>query len=171
MKRLGLWTVLSAVICFLLPGFLTAAEAVIAQAQIEADFLRQQSLRERTTLTESTRKAVERGMRLADDLHQRGVTVDAEAQHLWRIGDRLRQLPAGKADETARKLYIEARCAVRKLALRNPLLDFDAIVFVKHGPGRFPAHVRPVLRLVVAAGRRRVRPGGLQERRSRSSAA
>ena len=36
------------------------------------------------------------------------------------------------------KLFFAARGAVRHLALRNPLLDFDKILFVKQAPGRFP---------------------------------
>ncbi|MFO0925910.1 MAG: hypothetical protein U0736_02595 [Gemmataceae bacterium] len=47
-------------------------------------------------------------------------------------------MPAAADDAVRRALYLEARHAVRRLALRNPLLDFDAVLFVKSAPGRFP---------------------------------
>ena len=47
-------------------------------------------------------------------------------------------LPADAGGCAARQLYLEARWAVRQLALRNPLLDFDSILFVKAAPGRSP---------------------------------
>ena len=36
-----------------------------------------------------------------------------------------------------RALYLKARWAVRHMALANPLLDFDDLVFVKRAPGTF----------------------------------
>ncbi len=41
-------------------------------------------------------------------------------------------------EQKARELYLQARWTVRKLALRNPLLDFDSILFAQSAPGRFP---------------------------------
>jgi len=83
-------------------------------------------------------KTVERGLRLAADLEERGVDVRAETAALRRLGDRWQRLAAESPDEARQKLYFEARWAVRRLALRNPLLDFDAVLFVKGAPGRFP---------------------------------
>ncbi len=86
----------------------------------------------------STAKAIQRGLRLAEDLGRRGVSVAAEVQRLRQIGEQLRQLPPGVPNESQQRLFLEARGAVRDLALRNPLLDFDKILFVKQAPGRFP---------------------------------
>ncbi len=88
--------------------------------------------------TYATPKVIARGLRLADDLRLRGVQVDADVQALEQVGERLKQLPKDAPGEVQRKLNFEARAAVRRLALRNPLLDFDAVLFVKHAPGRFP---------------------------------
>jgi hypothetical protein len=85
-----------------------------------------------------TAKAIERGLRLAEDLRGRGVAVDADVAALQQIGERLKQLPADAGDDARRRLYLDARWAVRKLALRNPLIDFDAIVFAKAAPTQFP---------------------------------
>ena len=70
-----------------------------------------------------------------------------------------------------RQLYLDARWAVRQMALANPLLDFDTILFVKRCRRLFPAHVRPVLRLVVAARRRRLSSWRASRATSRSCAA
>ena len=86
----------------------------------------------------STAKAIQRGLRLAEDLGRRGVSVAAEVQRLRQIGEQLRQLPPGVPNESQQRLFLEARGAVRDLALRNPLLDFDKILFVKQRRVVFP---------------------------------
>ena len=88
--------------------------------------------------TYSTEKAIERGLQLAENLRQQRVQVDAEVQALRKIAEQVKQLPGTAPEEARKKLYLEARWAVRSLALRNPLLDFDKILFVEHAPGRFP---------------------------------
>jgi hypothetical protein len=80
---------------------------------------------------------VEAGLRLADDLRGRGVDVESEAATLRRIGTWLDQAGAEVPVEDRRQRYLEARWAVRRLALANPLLDFDDLVFVKRVPGSF----------------------------------
>ncbi|MCX6899300.1 MAG: discoidin domain-containing protein [Verrucomicrobia bacterium] len=85
-----------------------------------------------------TAKAIERGLRLTADLRGRGVAVDDDVKALRQLGDRLKQLPADATDEIRQRLYLDARWAARKLALRNPLLDFNAIVFAKAAPTQFP---------------------------------
>lgn len=85
-----------------------------------------------------TAKAIERGLKLAENLRGLGVEVDAEAKTLQQAAEQLRQLAANASDETQRKLYMQVRWAVRRLALRNPQLDFDTVLFVKGAPGRFP---------------------------------
>jgi len=86
----------------------------------------------------ATDRVIERGLQLARDLRRRGADVDDEVAALESIARRLRQLPATAADDTRRELYRRARLAVRRLALANPQLDFDEILFVKRAPGMFP---------------------------------
>ena len=59
---------------------------------------------------------VERGRKLAEELRGMGVSAEMEDQ----------------------QQYLDAQRAVRRLALKNPLLDFDAILFVKSAPTLFP---------------------------------
>jgi hypothetical protein len=86
----------------------------------------------------STPKAIARGLQLAENLRGAGVQVDGDVAALKQVGEKLAALPADATDEAKRALHFEARACVRKLALRNPLLDFDAILFAKAAPGRFP---------------------------------
>ncbi|MGQ9590597.1 MAG: discoidin domain-containing protein, partial [Planctomycetota bacterium] len=92
-------------------------------------------------------KAIERGLRLAANLRDLGADVDAEVESLRGLAAGLGAIPSGRGLDPAgaaggegggRRLYLEARRAVRALALKNPLLDFDAILFAKAAPGRFP---------------------------------
>ena len=86
----------------------------------------------------ATAKAIQRGLLLAENLARAGVKVDADVERLREMESRLKTLPAGATDEAQRKIYFEVRWAVRQLALRNPLLDFDKILFTKVAPGQFP---------------------------------
>ena len=85
-----------------------------------------------------TAKVIERGLRLAEDLRARGVAVDDDAAALRQLGGQLKRLPSDAAEDARQRLYLDARWAVRKLALRNPLLDFDSVLFVKSAPTQFP---------------------------------
>ncbi|MBI5818260.1 MAG: discoidin domain-containing protein [Verrucomicrobia bacterium] len=85
-----------------------------------------------------TTKVIERGLQLAEDLRRRGVSAEDDAVALRQLGERLKRLPADAAEDARQRLYLDARWAVRKLALRNPLLDFDSILFVKSAPTQFP---------------------------------
>jgi len=91
-----------------------------------------------TKVLYGTAKAIERGLRLAEDLRARGAQVDAEARTLEDLASRLEQLPTDASAEACQKIHMDARWAVRRMALKNPLLDFDSILFVKRAPGRFP---------------------------------
>jgi len=80
---------------------------------------------------------VQRGLKLAEDLRRLGAAVEPEAETL---GDVARALDAIGKDAPAavrRDLYLKARWAVRRMALSNPLLDFDDLLFVKRVPGSF----------------------------------
>lgn len=82
--------------------------------------------------------AITRGTRLADHLRRLGVAVEEDVEALEQVRGQLKRIPADASPEAYRALYLEARWAVRNLALRNPLLDFDSILFVKSAPTRFP---------------------------------
>lgn len=89
----------------------------------------------RTYFTERT---VSRGRQLAERLQQLGVDVRAESEILARVAEQQRLLGDDAADPRRRALDREARWAVRRLSLQNPLLDFDDVLFVKRAPGLFP---------------------------------
>ncbi|MBI2302559.1 MAG: discoidin domain-containing protein, partial [Armatimonadetes bacterium] len=81
-------------------------------------------------------EVVSRGLRLADDLGQSGVDTRAARARLERLRDQAAQL-APDAAEPRKQLFVAAHWAIRELALANPLLDFDRIVFAKQAPGTF----------------------------------
>ncbi len=82
--------------------------------------------------------AIERGLKLADDLRRQGADVEPNVAALRQAAERLGQLPPEAPEPLLRQLYFDVRWAVRTMALRNPLLDFDSILFVKRAPGSFP---------------------------------
>ena len=78
---------------------------------------------------------VGRGLKLAEDLRRLGVNVDAEVRTLHQVAAALpspQPSPKGRGD-----LYLKARWTVRRMAMANPLLDFDDLLFVKRVPGTF----------------------------------
>lgn len=86
----------------------------------------------------ATATVIERGRKLAQCLRRMKVPIDAEAQTLDRVAGQLQKLGATSPEPAQRDLYVQARWAVRRMALRNPLLSFDTILFVKRAPGIFP---------------------------------
>jgi hypothetical protein len=90
------------------------------------------------TGTYHTAKAIERGVKLAENLKSLSADVDGEAKTLQVAAEQLRTPAPNGTEEAQRKLYMDVRWAVRRMALRSPLLDFDTILFVKGAPGRFP---------------------------------
>ncbi len=85
-----------------------------------------------------TDRVVSRGRKLADDLQRMGVDVRVEAQQLSDVAARYGAMSEDAAESDRRSLDREAQWAVRRMALRNPLLDFDEVLFVKRAPGMFP---------------------------------
>jgi hypothetical protein len=81
---------------------------------------------------------VERGLKLAAALERLEVPVAAETARLRQIVASAQALPADGAAPARQELYLQARRTVRALALRNPLLADDTILFVKGAPTRFP---------------------------------
>ena len=79
---------------------------------------------------------VERGLKLAASQRRLGASVDSAEQTLREVA---RQAAAPGLDANARRtLYFRARWAIRELALANPLLDFDSLLFIQRVPGMFP---------------------------------
>jgi hypothetical protein len=80
---------------------------------------------------------IERGRRLAESQRRLGAKVDAEVRILDQVAQQVRQLPKEAPAGVQRDLYFQARWAVRRMALNNPLLNFDTILFVKRVPGSY----------------------------------
>ncbi|MCL2346648.1 MAG: discoidin domain-containing protein [Planctomycetaceae bacterium] len=68
------------------------------------------------------------GQALADHLKQQGVDVSGAKN----VFEELANAPVDEAN------YFRLRSTIRKLALSNPVIDFDAVLFVKNAPGTFP---------------------------------
>ncbi|HQK96159.1 MAG TPA: discoidin domain-containing protein, partial [Armatimonadota bacterium] len=80
---------------------------------------------------------VRRGLLLADDLAARGVDVSAARGELQAVAEAVRGLPDDTAYADREALLLRTRAATRSLALANPLLDFDDLLFAKRVPGSF----------------------------------
>ena len=83
-------------------------------------------------------EVLDRGKRLAEDLRQAGVDTAACERALSEVAQAAKSLAADAPADAQKELYFKARWAVRKLALANPLLDFDSLVFAKHAPATLP---------------------------------
>ncbi len=81
--------------------------------------------------------AAERGLRLAEDLARMGVDIRAEVEAVRSAVAEAQKLPPQASAKARRELYLRVRWAVRRMALKNPLLNFDDLVFVKRVPGSF----------------------------------
>ena len=79
---------------------------------------------------------VRRGRRLVADLRAAGVDTRACERTLGEVAEKEAALPAD-APEARKALLLRARWAIRRLALANPLLEFDRILFVKRVPGSY----------------------------------
>ncbi len=83
-------------------------------------------------------KVLERGQKLGAALRRLGKDVDGPMTALQHLALETIRLPSGTDDATRRALYFRAHWVVREMALANPLLDFDSILFVKRVPSAFP---------------------------------
>ncbi|MBI5384280.1 MAG: discoidin domain-containing protein [Verrucomicrobia bacterium] len=81
------------------------------------------------------RHFIERGHRLAVDLEQAGVRIGEFTRVFDEATARLeaatRISTAAAPADSLRDLYFQVRWAMRRLAFRNPRLDFDRLLFVK----------------------------------------
>lgn len=82
-------------------------------------------------------KVIEAGLKLAEDLRRLGADVDSQVQTLKELAAARQRLPKDAASAALRGLYLKACWAVRRMALANPLLDFEDLLFVKRAPGTF----------------------------------
>ena len=71
----------------------------------------------------------------ADRVRLESLTYDEEVTTLEQVRTDVEQFPTDAPDAARRELYLRARWAVRRLALKNPLLDFDDLVLVRGAPG------------------------------------
>ena len=78
---------------------------------------------------------LERGRKLAADLLVAGAPVEAQVKELEAVAKKVEALPKDAPPAAAQAVYLELRWAVRRLALANPLLGFDRILFAKRAPG------------------------------------
>jgi hypothetical protein len=85
-----------------------------------------------------TMQVIGRGLKLAEDLRSLGAEVKAQEKKLRKVEEQLKELAEDAPEKVQRELYFQACRAVRKIALSNPLLDFDTILFAKRAPGMFP---------------------------------
>lgn len=81
--------------------------------------------------------AAERGLRLAEDLARMGADIRAEVEAIRQVLVEAQALSSQAPAGARRQLYLRLRWAVRRMALKNPLLNFDNLVFVKRVPGSF----------------------------------
>ncbi|MFP4058228.1 MAG: discoidin domain-containing protein [Candidatus Brocadiia bacterium] len=80
---------------------------------------------------------VERGRKLAAHLLAADAPVQQLVRDLEAVAARAEALPEDASPADRKTLYLEARWAVRRLALANPLLDFEAIFFTKRVPSSY----------------------------------
>ena len=104
---------------------LSAAAAGATRDEVETDWLRQAGG------NLDARPAVAGGLRLAAALRTAGVDTRAAESELAAVTARLEILPADAPPAARREVYLQARRAVRRLALANPLLSFDRLLVVK----------------------------------------
>ncbi len=81
---------------------------------------------------------IESGKKLAEHLREQGVTATQEKTALEQCEKEFRALAVDADDSARKRVYHTAHRIVRRLVLKNPLLDFDTILFVKGAPTRFP---------------------------------
>ncbi|MAD80418.1 MAG: hypothetical protein CMJ50_06190 [Planctomycetaceae bacterium] len=80
---------------------------------------------------------IEQGLKLAANQRGLGADVGDHVARLKQIATTWNDLPQDASPEARREIYFQARWTVRKLALANPLLDFDQLLFVKRVPSSF----------------------------------
>ena len=85
---------------------------------------------------EAIQKTLQSGRELADDLKKSGMDVSATELNLNKIETEFNKMEAFSSE--AVELYFRLRSEIRTLAMKNPLLRFDSVVFAKNAPASFP---------------------------------
>lgn len=83
-------------------------------------------------------ESVRRGERLAAALRPMGVDVESARSSFQQVRNKVADWDGATGGDAWKATYFQIRRATRELALDNPLLDFDRIVFVKRAPSMFP---------------------------------
>jgi hypothetical protein len=78
------------------------------------------------------------GLKLAQCLTELGINVDTQTQKLMRIAEQNRIKQYTTSPKNLDDIHLQTRMTIRNMALKNPLLDFDSILFVKRVPPAFP---------------------------------
>jgi hypothetical protein len=137
-----------------------SARPAVTAAQIEADWFHQDEVRGKAVasppqenlarpaasaadkevedITVRTIRVIERGLALAENLRTLGADIEQQVARLEDLAGQIRTLSESAGEKRRRELYLQARWTVRRMALTNPLLNFDTILFAKAVPGRFP---------------------------------
>ncbi|MHC4430746.1 MAG: HzsA-related protein [Planctomycetota bacterium] len=84
------------------------------------------------------RRLIGRGLKLGESLRELGANVDEQLGTLRQVAGQIENPLDGDVEQAQRRMYLCAHRAVRQMALANPLLDFDKILFVKRAPGTLP---------------------------------
>ena len=92
---------------------------------------------ERKRPSYSVAQKIARGRRLAQALAEAGVHVEPFVHRLATLAAKAKALSQASPEPLRRALYMETRWTVRELALNNPLLDFEGILFAKRKPSSF----------------------------------
>jgi hypothetical protein len=137
------WSCLPVVILALaLPAEVRADTAAPppARQQIEADWIVQSTVRRMANIgsdaaDESVETTIDRGLQLAASLRRLGAKVDQEVKSLDHLRAEVRQLAADAPRDAHRRLYLRACWTIRRMALANPLLDFNDLLLVRGAPG------------------------------------
>jgi hypothetical protein len=79
-----------------------------------------------------------RGRQLATALQSLGVNVQSQVARLQEVEQQAAGLDKSADEATWKSAYFAVRTTVRELALSNPLLAFDNILFAKRAPTMFP---------------------------------
>jgi len=81
---------------------------------------------------------VKRGRALLADLRELEAPIAEEAAQFENAATHAAALPLDASAREREAIHMELLWAIRGLALRNPLLNFDKILFVKRAPTMFP---------------------------------
>ncbi len=79
----------------------------------------------------SVQSFIDRGRRLAAYLGLQDIDFSRDLRALDALEERFKALPENVSEDTLRELYLETRWIVRRIVFKNPILDFDELLFVK----------------------------------------